>query len=169
MLTRCKSAAISCISRHLATGYVLVRASLSSSAARSIFSDVAPNIENLATTLPSSLRSTIIPGSLTKSMRWYGPIRIESSLTPHPILWRHSVLFSVIFESSEALRAVISISNTTSSAMVSKQYTSLVWPCVRACANALTNQAKATVSSSTALVGSNQAPSVRSVFAVYLG
>ena len=80
-----------------------------------------------------------------------------------------AVLFSVIFESSEALRALISISNTTSSAMLSKQSTSLVWPCLRACSSALTNQAKATVSSSTALVGSNQAPSERSVFAVYLG
>jgi hypothetical protein len=171
-----------------------VRPSLSSSAARSTSSNVAPLIENLATSLPSSLRSTIIPGSLTQSMRWYGPMRIGSSLMPHPMLWRltrspfmpsfaypldpyehcrdtkamqsayQMVLFSVILESSEALRAAISISNTTSSAMVSKQSTSLVWPCLRACSNALTNQAKAAVPSSALLLSSNQTPSARTAF-----
>jgi hypothetical protein len=74
-------------------------------------------------------------------------------------------LFGVIFESSEALRAAISISNTTSSAIVSKQSTSFVWPCLRAWANALTNQAKDEVPSSTPLFSSNQTPSARTVFA----
>src|SRR5918998_606584 len=71
-------------------------------------------------------------------------------------------------KSSEALRAVISASKTTSSAMVSKWSTILLWPCARAYSNALTNQTKVTASPSTPAFVSNQAPFVIGVSAPLL-